>query len=107
MTAAADAPRIAGLTPVRIIIDTEIKAKRNNMISELMTFRIMKAKAKIKYGVKYLCEHECEKSFVPMNIITKAKATKDLGGINFTFNLGGNGIHRNKLQNKALSDIMR
>ena len=28
-------------------IDTEIKAKRNNMISELILFRITKAKAKV------------------------------------------------------------
>ena len=41
-------------------IDTEIKAKRNNMISELITFRITKAKAKVKFGVKYLCGHACE-----------------------------------------------
>ena len=31
----------------KITIDTEIKAKRNNMISELITFRITKAKAKV------------------------------------------------------------
>ena len=31
----------------RSTIDTEIKAKRNNMISELITFRITKAKAKV------------------------------------------------------------
>ena len=30
-----------------ITIDTEIKAKRNNMISELIPFRITKAKAKV------------------------------------------------------------
>ena len=28
-------------------IDTEIKAKRNNIISELVTFRTTKAKAKV------------------------------------------------------------
>ena len=35
-----------------ITIDTNIKAKRNNMISELITFRITKAKAKVKFGVE-------------------------------------------------------
>ena len=59
------------------------------MISELITFRITQAKAKARHGVKHLCEHECERSFVPTNIITKAKVTKYLGGINF--NLCGNG----------------
>ena len=39
----------------RSLIDTEIKAKRNNMVSELITVRITKAKAKVKFGVKYLC----------------------------------------------------
>ena len=29
-------------------IDTEIKAKRNNITSELITFKIAKAKAKVK-----------------------------------------------------------
>ena len=65
-------------------IDTEIKAKRTNMISESITFRITKAKAKVKFGVKYLCKHECETPSVPVNINTKAKATKYFGGINFT-----------------------
>ena len=32
-------------------IDTEIKAKRNNIISELVTSRITKAKPKVKFGV--------------------------------------------------------
>ena len=65
-------------------IDTEIKAKRNNMIFELISFRITKAKAKVKFGVEYLCERECERSSVPININTKAKATHYLGRINFT-----------------------
>ena len=38
-------------------IDTETKAKRNNMISELITFRITKAKAKWNFGVKCLCKY--------------------------------------------------
>ena len=33
----------------KITIDTDIKAKQNNMISELITFRITKAKAKVKF----------------------------------------------------------
>ena len=54
------------------------------MISELVTFWITKAKAKVKFGVKSLCEHECKVSSVPMNINAKAKATKYSRGINFT-----------------------
>ena len=42
----------------RKTIDTEIKAKRNNMIYELITFRITQAKAKVKFG---------EKIYVDMN----------------------------------------
>ena len=34
-----------------LTIDTEINAKRNNMISELMTFRLTKAKVKVKFRV--------------------------------------------------------
>ena len=52
----------------KITIDTEIKVKRNNMISELITFRITKAKAKVKFRVKYLCGHECERS--PVQLIS-------------------------------------
>ena len=45
-----------------LTIDTEIKAKRDNMISELITFRITKAQAKenssggcqIKFTLKWL-----------------------------------------------------
>ena len=59
-----------------IFLDTDIKAKRDNMISELFTFRIAKAKANAKFGAKYLLEHECERSSVPMNINTKVKETK-------------------------------
>ena len=48
-----------------------IKAKQNNIISELITFRVTKAKAtKVKFGVKYLCEYECERSSVPNKIST-------------------------------------
>ena len=56
-------------------IDKEIKAKRNNMISELITLRITKAKAKVKFGVKYLRGHECKRSSVQLiSINSKAKA---------------------------------
>ena len=51
------------------------------MISELITFRGTKAKA--KFGVKYLCGRECERSS------TKAKAKKYFRGINFTFQKPG------------------
>ena len=54
------------------------------MISEIITFRVTKAKAEVKFGVKYLCEHERERSSVPINTSMKAKATKYLGGVNFT-----------------------
>ena len=79
----------------RVTIDTEIKAKRNNIISELITFRIAKAKANVKFGVKPLCKHQCERSSVPININMKAKATKCFleGGerIKFTLNVYGKG----------------
>ena len=68
----------------RNAFNTEIKAKRKNMISELITFWITKAKAKVKFGVKSLCEHECKVSSVPININAKAKATRYSRGINFT-----------------------
>ena len=41
----------------KLTIDTEIKAKRNKNISELVTFRITNAKAKVNFGVKHLCKH--------------------------------------------------
>ena len=53
--------RCLGYCRDQITIDTEIKVKRNNIISELITFRITKAKAKVKFGVRYLCGPECEK----------------------------------------------
>ena len=52
-------------------IDTEIKAKRNNIISELITFRV--TKAKVKFGVKCLCAHECERSSAQVISIRKRK----------------------------------
>ena len=64
-------------------IDTEIKAKRNNIISELVTFRTTTAKAKIK--LKYLCGHKCKRSSAhPININTKSKSKKYFRGINIT-----------------------
>ena len=68
----------------RSTIDTEIKAKRSNIISELNAFRIAKAKAKVEFGVRYLCGPECEISSVSSNINTKAKALKQFRGIKFT-----------------------
>ena len=64
---------------VRDTIDTEIKAKRNNMISELITFWITKAKAKVKFGVKSLCELECEVSSVQLISMRKRKRQNILG----------------------------
>ena len=55
---------------------------RNNMISELITFRITKTKAKVKFGVKYQCGPECEKSSLSLNINTKVN--KYFWGMNFT-----------------------
>ena len=60
-------------------IDTDIKAKRNNMISTLITIRITKAKAKVKFRVKYLCGHECERSSVQLISIRKRKR-KNISG---------------------------
>ena len=54
-------------------IDTEIKAKRNNMISELITFRITKAKEKVNFGVKYLYGHQFERSSVQLISIRRRK----------------------------------
>ena len=59
-------------------IDTDIKAKRNKMISDLIALRIAKAKGKVKFGVKYLREHECERSSV--QLVLKAKAKKQICG---------------------------
>ena len=61
-------------------IDTEIKEKRNNLISELFTFRFSKAKAKVKFGVQYLCGHEGERSSVSINISTNAKVKQIFWG---------------------------
>ena len=66
-------------------LDTEIKAKRNNMICELITLRITKAKAKVRFGVKYLCGHECERSSVRLISIPKRKINI-LSGNRFHFN---------------------
>ena len=74
-----------------VTIDTEIKAKRNNMISELIIFRIMKAKTKVKFGVKYLCGHECERSSVQLISMRKRKRNNILGN-QFHFNFRVNGI---------------
>ena len=49
----------------------------------IITFRI--TKAKVVFGVKYLYENECERSSVPININTRAKATKYVGGDSFYF----------------------
>ena len=49
------------------------ESEAKNMISELVAFRITKAKAKVKFGVKYLCGHECERSSVQLISIRKRK----------------------------------
>ena len=58
---------------ISLTIDTEIKAKRNNIFSELITCRITKAKAKVKFGLRYLYKHECERSSVQLISIRKRK----------------------------------
>ena len=63
----------------------EIKAKRNTIISEFIAFRITKAKAKVKFRVRYPCGPECEKSSPNEYINTKAKANNYFRGIHFTF----------------------
>ena len=65
---------------LQIPVDTEIEAKQNNMISKLITFRITKAKAKVNFGVRYLCGIECEKASVPININMKAKSEQIFRG---------------------------
>ena len=60
-------------------IDTEIKAKRNNMISELLTFRITKANAKAKCEVKYQCGRECERSSAQLISIRKRERRNMFG----------------------------
>ena len=73
-------------------IETEMKAKRDNLISELITLRITKAKAKenwrgggggsMKFTLNWL---SCQK-IIGINKFkkAKAKAKKYFGGINFT-----------------------
>ena len=76
-----------------ITIDTEFKAKRKIIISELITFGITKAKAKVKFGVKYLCNHQCERSSVQLISIRKRKRRTIFGGNSFHFNFRVNGTH--------------
>ena len=45
-------------TNIRIPLTQKVKRSEKNMVQELITFRITKA----KFGVKYLCGHECERS---------------------------------------------
>ena len=74
-------------------IDTEIKAKRNNTMPELILFRITKAKAKAKFGAK----SPCERSSVLIKISTKAKATKHVWGVKPHFNFHVNGTSWKKV----------
>ena len=74
-------------TPVRIcpcLLSSRRWQHTEKSNSELITFRITKAKAKAKFWVKYLCKHQCQRSSVPININTKAKARTYFRGINFT-----------------------
>ena len=70
---------ISALQYIRFTIDTEIKAKRNNMISESIAFRIAKAKAKVRCGVKYRHGRECERSSVQLISIQKQKRQNIFG----------------------------
>ena len=47
----------------------KLKRSETIIVSELITFRI--TKAKVKFGVNYLCGHECERSFVQLISIRK------------------------------------
>ena len=74
-----------------ITIDTEMKAKRDNIISELITLRITKAKAKEIRGGGGVDETHLKLAVMQKILIgisrfkrAKAKATKYVGGINFT-----------------------
>ena len=67
------------------------------MISELITFRITKAKAKVKFRVKCLRGHECQRSSVQLISIRKAKAKKYYRGIHFTFFFRVNGGPQHKI----------
>ena len=49
---------------------------------EKFTPKLVKAKANVRFGVKYLCGHECERSSV--QLISKAKAKEYYWGIYFT-----------------------
>ena len=72
-------------------LDTEIKAKRNHIPSKLKTFRITKANANVKFGVKYLCGYECESSSVQLISMRKTKANKYFLENEFHFNVRVNG----------------
>ena len=74
----------------KITIDTEMKAKRDNIISELITLRITKAKAKENWGgggsMKFTLNWLSCQKIIGINKFkkAKAKAKKYVGGINFT-----------------------
>ena len=45
----------------------------------MLTFGITKAKAKLKFGVRHLCKHDCERSSVQLISIRKRKRINILG----------------------------
>ena len=71
--------RITEVNAGQIAIDAKIKAKWNKMISELITFRITKAKAKVKFGVKESMRTRMRKIICFNNINTKWKRNNNFG----------------------------
>ena len=82
--------RSARKAPKLSTIDKDMKAKRDNIISELITLRITKAKPKENSGRGGVDEIHLKLAVIPKNIginkfqKAKAKAKKHVGGINFT-----------------------
>ena len=83
------APEAVHKTLAGCTIDTEMKAKRDNLISELIALGIPKAKAKKNWGGG-VDEIHLKLAVMPKNIginklkKAKTKAKKDVGRINFT-----------------------
>ena len=72
----------ASAQTVKIAIDTESKAKRHNMISELTSFRSTKAKATVNFGVKYLRVYANMKAkyYLPNKYQYESKSDKIVSG---------------------------
>ena len=73
--------RLVLLSPGTNCLDSLFNEVR---VFKVITIWITKAKAKVKFGLKSLREHECKVSSVPINITAKAKAKQYSWGIDFT-----------------------